>query len=178
MPPSGFGMENIFLVNEPTELNKSVYTHRLMYGVQSNKWISFNSKQCFLASLTKISVFTPRDIIHSYCICQTREVQYKTWPPPFSSGQSSWLQIQRSRVRFQALPDFLRITGSGTGSIQLREYNWGATWKKSSGSGLENREYGRRNPTRWSRGTFYPQKAGTNFADKRRSLGRYSSLAE
>jgi hypothetical protein len=30
-------------------------------------------------------------------------------------------------VRFPALPDFLRISGSGTGSTQPREYNLGAT---------------------------------------------------
>jgi hypothetical protein len=36
--------------------------------------------------------------------------------PLWSTGQSSWLQIQRSRVRFPALPDFLRSSGSGTGS--------------------------------------------------------------
>ena len=47
--------------------------------------------------------------------------------------------IQRSRVRFPALPDFLSSSGSGTGSTQPREVNWGATWIKSSGSGLENR---------------------------------------
>ena len=28
-------------------------------------------------------------------------------------GQSFWLQIQRSRVRFPALPDFLSSSGSG-----------------------------------------------------------------
>jgi hypothetical protein len=33
------------------------------------------------------------------------------------------------RVRFPALPDFLRSSGSGTGSTQPREYNWGVTWK-------------------------------------------------
>jgi hypothetical protein len=33
---------------------------------------------------------------------------------------------------------------------------------KSSGSGLENRK----DPLRWPRYTLYPQKVGTNFADK------------
>ena len=41
----------------------------------------------------------------------------------WSSGQSFWLQIQRSRVRFPALPDFLSSSGSGTGSTQPREMN-------------------------------------------------------
>jgi hypothetical protein len=47
--------------------------------------------------------------------------------PLWSSGQSSWLQIQRSRVPFPALPDFLRSVGSGRGSTQLRVYNCVAT---------------------------------------------------
>jgi hypothetical protein len=46
------------------------------------------------------------------------------------------------RVRFPALPDFLRSSGSGTGSTQP------LLGRKSSGSGLENREYGRRDPSR------------------------------
>jgi hypothetical protein len=44
-------------------------------------------------------------------------------PPLWSGGQSFWLKIQRSRARFPALPDFLRSSGSGTGSTQLREDN-------------------------------------------------------
>jgi hypothetical protein len=59
-----------------------------------------------------------------------------TRPPLWSNGQSFWLQIQRFLVRFPALPDFLRSSGSGTGSTQPREDNWEATWRKSSGSGL------------------------------------------
>ena len=42
-------------------------------------------------------------------------------PPLWSSGRSFWLQIQRSRVRSPALPDFLSSSGSGTGSTQPRE---------------------------------------------------------
>ena len=44
-------------------------------------------------------------------------------PPLWSSGQGFWLQIQRSRVRFPALPDFLSGSGSGTGCTQPREVN-------------------------------------------------------
>ena len=56
------------------------------------------------------------------------QVKYKdniaaTGPPLWSSGQSFWLQIQRSRLRFPALPDFLSSSGSVTGSTQPREVN-------------------------------------------------------
>jgi len=44
-------------------------------------------------------------------------------PPLWSSGQSFWLQIQRSWVRSPALPDFLSSSGSGKGSTQPREVN-------------------------------------------------------
>jgi hypothetical protein len=76
----------------------------------------------------------------------------------WSSGQSSWLQILRSRVRFPALPDFPRSSGSGTGSTQSRVDNWGATWKESSGSGLKIEINGRGDSLRWPRDALYPLK--------------------
>jgi hypothetical protein len=44
------------------------------------------------------------------CEVRTKFICYveESRPPLWSSGQSSWLQIQKSRVLFLALPDFLR----------------------------------------------------------------------
>jgi hypothetical protein len=73
-----------------------------------------------------------------------------------------WLQIQRSWVRFLALPRYLRSSGSGKGSSQPYQYNWGAAWKKYS--------YG--DPLCWPRATLYPQKlALTSLTSSGRSVG-------
>jgi hypothetical protein len=52
-----------------------------------------------------------------------------TWP-------SLWFPGYRSRG-LGCATDFQRCSGSRTGSTQSHEYSWGATWKKSSGCGLE-----------------------------------------
>ena len=62
-------------------------------------------------------------------------------PPLWSSGQSFWLQIQRSRVRSPALPDFLSSSGSGTGSTRPREVKLRSYLnKKVAAPGSENRD--------------------------------------
>jgi hypothetical protein len=92
-------------------------------------------------------------------------------PPLWSSRQSSWLLTQRSRARFPALPNLLRSSGSGTGSTQSREDKWGATWKKSSGSGLENLDWQPWGIRRADHATsLYPQKLALNFTGKWRPV--------
>jgi hypothetical protein len=80
---------------------------------------------------------------------------HKLW----SSGQSSWLQIQRSGFDSQRYQIFWEVVGLERGPLSLVstiEELFGR--KKSSSSGLEIREYCRRDPSRWPHGTLYPPK--------------------
>jgi hypothetical protein len=80
-----------------------------------------------------------------YCVsCEVRTefiyVMQKKGPPLWSNGQEFLATDPEVHVRFPALPDVLRSSVSGTGSTQPQ----GLLERKSSGSGLERREYGRR----------------------------------
>jgi hypothetical protein len=69
---------------------------------------------------------------------------------------------------------FWEVMGLERGPLSLVSTTEELLGRNSSGSGLENREYCSRDPSRWPRDTFYPQKLALT---SRRSLGRYSSLA-
>jgi hypothetical protein len=100
-------------------------------------------------------------------------------PPPLrSSGQSSWLQIQRSGFDSGRYQIFWEIMGLEQGPHSFMSTIEELLGRKSSGSSLENRDYGRGGSTRLM--TWHPLsvKVGISFADIRRSLSRYSSLAD
>jgi hypothetical protein len=84
--------------------------------------------------------------------------QYEGRPPLWSSGQSSWLQIQTSGFDSRRYHIFWEVMGLERGPFSLVSTTEELLEKTSSGSGLESREYGRRDPSRWPRGTLYPQK--------------------
>jgi hypothetical protein len=71
------------------------------------------------------------------------------------------------QVRFPALPHLVRVVGLEHGPLSLMSTTEELLGRNSSVFGLENREYGRRDPSRCPRDTLYPQRVGTNFADKR-----------
>jgi hypothetical protein len=83
-----------------------------------------------------------RSIKMSSVLCTLHWSELWAWsaPPLLSSGHSSWLQIQRSRVRFPALPHFLRSSGSGTSaalttrqpSIHKSWHNFVDKWRSLS----------------------------------------------
>jgi hypothetical protein len=93
---------------------------------------------------------------------KSRYNTYTNKPPLSSSGQSSWLPIWRSRVRFPALPDLLivfwEVVGLEWGSLSLLSTNEELLGRNSNSSGLESCEYGSGNLLRWPHDTHYLQK--------------------
>jgi hypothetical protein len=93
-------------------------------------------------------------------------------PPLWSSDQSFWLQSQRSGFDYRRYKIFCKIVGLERGPVSLVSIIEELLGRKSSGCGLENREYCRRDPSRWPRGTLYPQKlALTSSTSGGRSVG-------
>jgi hypothetical protein len=84
------------------------------------------------------------------------------WPLLWPGDQSSWLQTQMS--------------GFDSWHCQLF---WYVVGRQSSGFGLDKRECGRRDLSRWSRWTLYPQKvAQTSPTSCGRSVGIVRSLTQ
>jgi hypothetical protein len=69
----------------------------------------------------------------------------------WSSGQSPWLQIQRTGFESRSYQFSWELVGLERGPLSLVSIIEELLGRKRSGSGLENRDYGRRDPLRWQR---------------------------
>jgi hypothetical protein len=69
-------------------------------------------------------------------------------PPLWSSGQSSWLQVQRSVFDFRRYQIFWEVIGLERDPLILMGTIEELLERKSTVSSLENREYPRRDPRR------------------------------
>jgi hypothetical protein len=101
----------------------------------------------------------------------------KVWLALWSSGQSFWLQIQRSGFDFRRYQIFW-VVGLERGPPSFVSTIEELLERKISGSGPENRDYGRRRSDTLDYVTPLSAEVGTNFADKRHSLGQYSSVVD
>jgi hypothetical protein len=75
----------------------------------------------------------------------------------WSSGQSSWLQTQSSGFDSRHYQIFWEAVGLERGPLSLVNTTEELLGRRSSGSGIEIREYGRGDPLRWRRYTLYQQ---------------------
>jgi hypothetical protein len=74
--------------------------------------------------------------------------------PLWSSGLSSWLQIQRSGFDLRRYQIFRKVVVLERGPLSLVSTTEELLGSNSSGSGLERREYGGKDPSSWPRGTL------------------------
>jgi hypothetical protein len=98
--------------------------------------------------------------------------------PLWSSGQGSWLQIQRSEFDFWYYQIFWELVGLEQGPFSLVSTIEELRGRKISYFGLENLEYGRRDPSCWPPGTLCLQKlALTSPTSNCSSVGTVHSSA-
>jgi hypothetical protein len=83
--------------------------NKISLYAQSLKWCKFIPMRKLVLNY---AVFRNASLIQNvtilYSVLSIYTFRQTSWPPLWSSGQSFWLQIQRSRVRFPALPYFLK----------------------------------------------------------------------
>jgi hypothetical protein len=164
--------------NKPSKKPAWTRSNQLLYWAWQEYLTPYLGLYTCLATYLKKEIDPVSYTFMRFLVFRIADVGHSPELPLWSSVQSSWPQIQRSRLRFPVLPDFLSSSVSGTGSTQPRGDNWEATWMKLRAAARKIDINGRGDQLRWSRDTHLPAKVGNNFADERRLLGQYVSLAD
>jgi hypothetical protein len=99
--------------------------------------------------------------IYLHCVVLNEFSAGTTLPLPYeitAGGQSSWLQIQRSGFDSRRYQNFWEVVGLERGPLSLVSTTEELFERKSSGSGIEIREYCHRDLSRWPCGTLCQKK--------------------
>jgi hypothetical protein len=161
-------VQHVFLSNFVNVILFTTFPHHTTLHVSTNMVFSKCLKLCwssFCASVFVVPVFLVCCPSMGYCIDSLCALVVRV-PVYQRSGFDSW----SCRV-------FWEVVGLERGLLSLVSTIQELLGRNSSGSRLENREYGRRDPSRWPRGALYPQKLALTSTTWR-SLGRYSSLSD
>jgi hypothetical protein len=113
---------------------------------------------CAIGDNCKVRCVTLR-LFRQYIFLKARQkTTIVIWIYLWSSGHSSWLQIQRSGFDSRRYQTFWEVIGLERGPLSLLSTIEELLGRHNRGSSLENREYCRRDPPRWPRDTLSPQK--------------------
>jgi hypothetical protein len=129
-----------------TLVDKSAFKSEFRRG---KNYVSKNWRQNWVNSMNKENLF---------CGLRFFVMKIPVLSLPFwSSGQSFWLQIQRSWFDSRRYQILWEVVGLERGPLSIVSTTEELLRRKSSSYRQDNRDYGRRNPLRWPCDTLYPQ---------------------
>jgi hypothetical protein len=136
--------------------------------------LSWNDRLCGLVVRVpgyRMEIYCVSREVRTEFICYVTESRTPLW----SSGQSSWLQIQRSQVDSRCYQIFWEVVGVEQGPLSLISTIDELLGRSSSSSGLESWKYGCRGSVALTMWHPLSTKVDT---DKRWLLRRYNSLVD
>jgi hypothetical protein len=109
-----------------TTVTPSVSTEVSHTGTQISLGQCILSLGCENMWSVRSSLVLQKNVQTSFSVSNSKQAWLPLWP----SGQSSWLQIQRSGFSSQHYQIFWQVVGLERNPLSLVVYNRGATWKK------------------------------------------------
>jgi hypothetical protein len=150
LPSSGSKHAGFFFGWFSTLKMKVMLSSKTSFHIHST--LSYNPED----SNFHIHLWKPQILLLTFAHSNSRSASI--WTASVSRGQSSWLQNQKSGFDSRHYHTFWEVVGLEWGPPSFVSTIEELLGRKSSSSGLEIREYDRRDPSRWPRVTLYLQK--------------------